>query len=260
MPTPEFEFFEMICGELVDRDNRVLTAESFPRLLLGEMRRRCREASDELAIAKTLSFLVDHFRRKGSRFPFRYNLRNGVFTTVDHDFIKFVTLVSNIRGQGKDDARDFELEASRRVAKRVTGTVCRVGWPRVGGMRAEVIRQHIESLGFDRAVLPPRAGDGGLDIVWLPLLGEVPLCPIFSLQCKNTSFNLQDGNDSVGRTQQAMGHHQNSGSTGTYVCFVIFNDYVLREHRERVRHASFIPLGLSDLSSARRPLVRAYEM
>src|SRR4051794_26222960 len=118
MPSPVFEFFEMLAEELTLVQTRVLTQNDFDAegdrwSILDELREELGVLTNEEAIHRSIELLDEHFRQRGSRLPFTYERKSGRFTAIDRDYLRFVTHIREIRGQGKS-SRDFELTVMKR--------------------------------------------------------------------------------------------------------------------------------------------------
>lgn len=125
----------------------------------------------------------------------------------------------------------------------------RVARPRGQLKRKAEIVGYLQGLGFDKNCLERYDQDGGLDILWLPPLGAIPLRPVVSVQCKNGYFDEREANASTGRADRTLRRHSHLRSG--HLKFVVFNDYIdLEEYRGRAVGWSFVPLGLTDLGDA----------
>lgn len=251
MPSPLFEFFEVIAEELAAENSRVITRadlqvrdEESP--MLDELKREMKAASTEEAIERAVDKLRTHFEAKGAKLPFAYDSDTGRFTATDSDFLAFVKDMSSIRSIGKR-ARDFECSVAARLGQRATGTIHRVGHPRDTKTKSADFNAHLRVLGFDRPVLLGREKDGGLDILWLLPLGTIPHRPIVSVQCKNGEFNTEVADTSVGAGSRSLSQHAGLQATVHVPC-VLFNDYIHPGILTR-KQWNFVPLGLTDLAT-----------
>jgi hypothetical protein len=243
-----FELFEAICSELRTQEERIITEGVLSPEEREDLMNEVKVPEEHDAFARALEQLALHFAQKGSKLPFIYNLTTGRFKAVDKSFIKFVTDARSIRGSAQPSAKQFEVHACRRLADRVTGTLYRVGWPRSKKKGRAAFVGLLKKIGFEGNVLEANDKDGGLDIIWLPPMGAIPLRPIVSLQCKNSSFDREEAFSSVGRAVGTIGRHSHLVAAGTYICFVIFNDYIDDTFHGKAKGWGFIPLGLTDLA------------
>lgn len=230
------------------RDRTVIPDDALPDSLVDDLMGKYSTTSRREAYDSGLAELRQHFEQKDSRLPFDCDLSTKEFRTTDPSYISFIAAVANKRGNGGDDAREFEVKTADRLARRVTGAVYRVGAPRKRLARKREFVPYLQALGFDRNCLEARDRDGGLDILWLPPLGTVPLRALVSVQCKNSLFDEADASRSVARAKRTFQRHSNvRGSNHLY--FVVFNDYIDKRYVGRACGWTFIPLGLSDLSA-----------
>jgi hypothetical protein len=162
-----------------------------------------------------------------------------------------------IRTAGKD-SKTFETAICTRLAQKLqSGDFHNVGWPRATRRRLAEIVEYLEGLGFDNGVLRGRDKDGGLDILWLPPLGTIPIRPLVSFQCKNTRFKeaaIREAHQSAVVAARSIARHSCMRSHGVYMCYVVFNDYLDGAIRDMATGLSYAPLGLSDLARLTRPL------
>jgi hypothetical protein len=250
---PAFELFEAICQELTARETTIIPEDDVSPALIEDLKDHYGETADRTAFERALAELTEHFAGKGSKLPFEFDGATGEFRAADTDYIAFVAFAANKRGLGGTDAKDFEVRTVERLAKRLTGALHRVGTPRTQHNKKKDFVRYLKALGFDDDCLEPRDKDGGLDILWLPPLGSVPLRPVVSVQCKNASFNADEANASVGRAHTTLQRHSHiRGHNSLY--FVVFNDYIDKTYIGRARGWAFIPLGLSDLGVAQQVL------
>lgn len=251
---PSFELFEAICQELTAGGTTIIPDEGgsptgrsgVNPTLINDLKNRYAETVDGKAFERGLAELTEHFQGKGSNLPFDFDAATAEFHPVDNEYIGFITLAANRRGLGGADAKEFEVQIVDRLEKRLTGALHRVGTPRTQHNRKRDFVKYLCGLGFDADCLEPKDKDGGLDILWLPPLGSSPIRPAISLQCKNSSFNADEANASVGRAHTTLQRHSHiRGHNGLY--FVVFNDYIDKAYIGRAKGWAFIPLGLSDL-------------
>jgi hypothetical protein len=168
------------------------------------------------------------------------------FRAVDKEYIDFVAFASNARAVGGDDAKDFEIRTLERLVTRLTGSLHRVGMPRDQRQKKAEFVKYLQGLGFDENCLGAYDKDGGLDLLWLPPLGTIPLKPVISLQCKNSFFNEREATMSAGRALRTLNRHSHVRGQH-HLLFVIFNDYIDETFVGRAVGWIFLPLGLSDL-------------
>ncbi len=249
MPNLKFELFELICDELRTRSERIITESVLSADQLEELKDAYTASDDQAALEKALKDLGDHFKSKGARIPFGYDLATGRFWRHDADFIKFVSNARSIRGSGLPAAKKFEIQTCDRLSRRLTGLLHQVGAPRKKNKTRTQFVTHLKKLGFGADVLEPKDKDGGLDIIWLPPLGSIPLRPVVSLQCKNSSFDHEEAFASVGQAQRSIMRHTHMRASGTYMLGVVFNDYIDQTFEGRAKGWGFVPLGLSDLAA-----------
>ena len=258
MPSPSFELFEFICAELKGRESCVITNEDLGveteeqtggRLddILDNLRSEHRVADNQAAISAALASLARHFRERRSELPFTYELNTRQFRTRDPDFVGFITDVSERRSYGNKYAKEFENATCRRLAKKVTGVLHNVGDPRNKLKALAQFRTYLQQLGFDKQVVLGKERDGGLDILWFPPFGAIPLSPLVSLQCKNGRFSRKVAREAVSRTAETLKCHRRFRGEGVYLSAVVFNDYI-EPGLLPDKPIKYIPLGLSDLA------------
>jgi len=245
--SPAFDLFEFICAELTARESTIIPADEVDAGILDDLKDHYEETSDGQALERALQDLRAHFQERRSILPFDFSSETGQFAVTDVAYTQFVAFARDSRGVGGVTARSFEERSAARIAGRLTGAIHCVGWPRTQRRRKREFTEYLRSLGFDRNCLEPRDKDGGFDILWLPPLGTVPLRTIVSLQCKNSSFDEDEANKSVGRARRTLSRH--SYLRHDHLCFVLFNDYVDTSFRGRAVGWTFLPLGISDLGS-----------
>ena len=254
MPSPLFEFFEIIAEELAAEESRVITREDLvgedeQSALLDGLKREMKASSSEEAMRSAIEALRAHFEAKGAQLPFSYETATGRFIATDRDFLAFVKEMSNIRSNAKF-SREFECCAAKRLGERSTGSVHRVGHPRDKRKRQPDFNAYMKTLGFGRPVLYGKEKDGGFDILWLLPIGTIPHRPIVCVQCKNGEFNMGEADVSVGSGCRSLGQHAGL-QAAVHVPCVLFNDYIYPE-RLTSKQLNFVPLGLTDLA----PLVQ----
>jgi len=248
MPNLTFELFEAICDELRTESPCVLTEDIFSAGQLEELQLYYGETTPEGAFAKALKWLEAHFSAKGSRLPFGYDPRSWTFWQQDQKFIEFLTSACSIRGRPLPDAKRFETAVCKRLEGKLTGHLHCVGWPRNTKTKVAEFNAYLEQLGFEENALEAQDKDGGFDIIWLPPLGAVPIRPLVSLQCKNSSFDRDEAYKSVGQAMRSFERHSHMSGPANYLCCVVFNDYIDESYKGKARGWNFVPLGLSDLS------------
>lgn len=205
------------------------------------------------AIGLAIAELAQHFTERGSVLPFTYDPRTSEFASGDDAYIGYIVNAHEMRGD-RESSQKFEIETTYRLATRVTGLLHRVGWPRSKKKNREAIVDHLQALGFRKDVQVGRDKDGGFDILWLPPLGAIPIRPIVSLQCKNSHFSRDQSDQSVERAKQSMRRHKVRTAESTYLCCVVYNDYIEDTHVATTRDWGFVPLGISDMGClAERP-------
>lgn len=245
MPTPTFEFFEDICNELHLRDEAILTNKFLSDDRMDDLKSEYKELSDDVAFRKALVSLRGHFKARGSKLPFTYDLSTRVFKVTDKEYVDFVAEASAIRGLG-NKGRAFEEATCRRLAVRGTGSFLRIGWPRSTNKNRTDFVAYLRTLGFTKDIIYGREKDGGLDILWLLPLGAIPRRPILSIQCKNGSFDLSNADQSNGPARRSLGCHRGLQVTVHTLC-VVFNDYIDKSTLAP-KPFDFVALGISDLA------------
>jgi hypothetical protein len=251
-----FELFELLCVELAGRATPQVIDENnlSDDTLIDELKRVLRQTSPAAAFEKGVEAIAAHFTEKDAVLPFSYDLCTRQFTPTDPDYLNFIAFATSHRGSGTE-SRDFENQAMTRLRKRLSGSLRRVGHPRGKHKKKAEFLTYLKTLGFDDNALEPRDKDGGFDILWLPPIGTIPLRPIVSVQCKNSSFDAKDAAASVERSGTTLARHSHLRRAGT-MQFVVFNDYI--EPKKYVGRATgwgFLPLGLSDLADASATLL-----
>lgn len=255
-----FELFETICLQLRDTQQFVLTERTLAPSVAAELKRAFQRPVFEDALQSSIQWLIAHFESKGSQLPFRYEHDTGIVEALDAEFLQFVREMLQIRATGKQ-SKAFESAVCNRLSLKLqSGDFHNVGWPRASRTRLAEIVGYLEGLGFDRNVLTGRDKDGGLDILWLPPLGTVPIRPLVSFQCKNSRFRdsaIREAHQSAVIASRSIARHSCMRSHGVYMCYVVFNDYLDSNIRDMATGLSYAPLGLSDLARLNRPVAVA---
>lgn len=242
---PAFELFEIVCQELTNRAEMILPDNELPDIV-EDLKKEYEETSDLEALKCAIDYIAQHFQAKGSRLPFEFDAATGRFSSLDADYVNFISVARESRGVGGVDSRDFEVGTLNRLAKRLTGRLSRVGVPRDTHKKRVELEAYLCTIGFEKDSLEPYDKDGGLDLLWLPPLGAVPIRPVVSVQCKNASFNEKEAAASAARALRTFARH--SYSRGRHhLVFVVFNDYIDETYADRGAGWIFLPLGLSDL-------------
>jgi hypothetical protein len=253
---PAFDLFEEICDELSGQEESILIDDEFSPGTLEDVKRWFKETATMPAVAKALVYLRRHFEARGSELPFTYDLGTGRATAINREYIDFVADSLNQRGIPKE-SRDFEVATSRQISKRLTGILRRVGSPRTKHRtRKQFAAYLVKELGFEKGVLVGNDKDGGFDILWFPPLGSFPFRATVSIQCKNSSYNRDEGFRSVGRAKQSLNRHSHARAEETHLHCVLYNDYIDEGVVKHAIHAEFVPLGLSDVA----PLVKSISL
>lgn len=251
MPTPLFEFFEVIAEELSAAPSTVITPDSLrPKekgsILLEQLTRQMKASDADDAIELAVEALQQHFKSKDSKLPFNHNETTGQFTATDPEFLEFVQEMHSIRSISKR-SRDFECTVAEWLGKRATGAVHRVGHPRDTKKKRKDFNRHLRTLGFNNPVLLGKEKDGGLDILWLLPLGTIPHRPLVVVQCKNGEFKMEAADLSLGAATRSLSQHGRL-QTMVHVPCVLFNDYLYPDIIT-TKQMNYIPLGLSDLAA-----------
>lgn len=249
MPSPLFEFFEMVAEELTLEESRVLSASDFDpegnhASVLDELREELNVLTNDQAIPEAVRQLEQHFAERGSTLPFSYDPQSARFKAVDKDYLRFVTEIREIRGHGKS-AKEFELSVMERIKLRVTGALHRVGHPRDTRKKRAQFNAYLKDVGFNGEVLLDKEKDGGFDILWVLPIGAVPHQPIASFQCKNGTYTVGEGDKSTGTTKRSLNQHRGLMCEVHVLC-VLFNDYITTDLLPK-KAMQWVPLGLSDL-------------
>jgi hypothetical protein len=243
--------------ELRGRGEIILIANDFSVVLVDSLKRSYREAVATSAVAKALDYLRKHFEKRGSALPFRYDLLTGKATALNPEYIDFVSDAQDQRTTPKE-AKNFEIATSRHLATKLTGILRRVGSPRAKYKGRGQFANYLGTFGFEKNVLVRNDKDGGFDILWFPPLGAFPFRAMVSLQCKNSTYNREEGFKSVGRAKQSFLRHSYARAEECHLHCVVYNDYIDEKVMENARHAEFVPLGLSDLAPLTVPISLTY--
>jgi hypothetical protein len=254
MRNPAFDLFEEICTELRGRGESVLIDDDFSPSLVKNIKRWYKDTVTTSAVAKALDYLRKHFENRGSVLPFSYDLTTGRVTTLHGDYVNFVSDAQDQRSKRRD-SKDFEVATSKHLATRLTGILRRVGSPRTKYKARKEFAEHLQNqFGFDKRVLVGNDKDGGFDILWFPPLGAFPFRAMVSIQCKNSTYDRDDGFKSVGRAKQSFLRHSHAKAEECHLHCVVYNDYIDEKVIEHAREAGFVPLGLSDLAPLTTPV------
>lgn len=250
MPTPLFDFFEVVAEELATTGSKVITRgdlqidnEESP--LLDDLKILMHEASSDKAIERAVKELEKHFAAKDSQLPFTYDSGSGRFTAIDQDFLSFIKDMNVIRSLGKR-SHDFECTIAKRLKGRASGTIHRVGHPRDIKKTKLQFNEYLRALGFSRPVLLGKDKDGGFDILWLLPMGTIPHRPIVSVQCKNGVYSADEAYKSIGTASGSLSQHAGL-QPHIHVPCVLFNDYIYPEMLSP-KPMCFVPLGITDLA------------
>lgn len=245
--SPVFELFEIICTELSAAPTQVLSEDRIGSGVIDDIKESFDETNASVAFGRAMEAISGHFTERNALLPYTLNLPTRQFTAIDTDYIDFVAFARNHRSMGGAESKEFEIRSLHHLRSRLTGDLRRIGAPRDRLTRKKEIVRYLTDLGFEPTCLESRDKDGGLDILWLPPLGAVPLRPVVSLQCKNAFFDEDEANRSVGRAHRTLSRHTHLKSN--HLKFVIFNDYIDRDRFEgRAAGWAFMPLGLTDLA------------
>lgn len=245
--SPAFELFEVLCVELAAQSPQVISWDRVGVGLIEDLKEHFDEPSEPAAFHAALDALDAHFFERGAAVPYVVDRPKMEFTATDADYLDFIAFAKNHRSSGGPDSKAFEARTLGRLRRRLTGDLRRVGVPRDRLKKKAEIIPYLEGLGFDKNCLGRYDQDGGLDILWLPPLGAIPLRPVVSLQCKNSYFDEHEANASTGRADRTLARHSHVRSG--HLKFVVFNDYIdLENYRGRAVGWRFMPLGLTDLA------------
>ena len=256
---PVFDLFELLCVELSRRESTQVIDENnlSDDSLIDDLKRSLHETDSAKAFDKGVATITGHFSEKQAKLPFECDLPTRQFTPVDQEYLEFIAFAHENRSIGANAAKEFEIRTLHRLRVRVTGDLRCIGDQRSTLRKKREIVPYLQKLGFDSNVLVGRDKDGGLDLLWLPPLGTIPLRPILSVQCKNSPFDESEANASAGRAERTLNRHSHIRCGA--IKFVVFNDYI--EARKFVDLAvgwTFLPLGLTDLAPA--SVLNTYEI
>lgn len=244
---PAFELFEVLCVEVAATSPQIISWDRVGAALIEDLKEHFDEPSEAAAFNAALDSLEDHFAERGAAIPYTVNRATMEFVGTDADYLDFIAFAKSHRSSGGLDSKAFETRTLHRLRRRLTGDLCRVGVPRDRKKKKAEIVPYLQSLGFDKNCLGKYDQDGGLDILWLPPLGAIPLRPVVSVQCKNSYFDEAEANASTGRAERTLQRHSHIRSG--HMKFVVFNDYIDRDsYVERAVGWTFMPLGLTDLA------------
>jgi hypothetical protein len=243
--------------ELRGRNETILIADDFSAVLVESLKRWYKEGVATAAVAKALNYLSKHFDRRGSALPFDYDLATGKVTALHAGYINFVSDAQDQRTTAKE-ARNFEIATSTHLATRLTGILRRVGSPRRAHKKRSEFANYLGAFGFEKRVLVGNDKDGGFDILWFPPLGAFPFRAMVSLQCKNSTYDRDEGFKSIGRAKQSFLRHSHAKAEECHLHCVVYNDYIDEGVMEHARDAEFVPLGLSDLAPLTVPISLAH--
>lgn len=246
-----FELFESICEELRLQDSCILTNDFLSPERLQELQDTFGAFSPDLAFAKAMQALERHFRKRGAELPFKFNLTTRQFTIKDRAYVNFVTSVGAVRGLGRR-SRQFEIATCNQFGIRASGQLYRVGWPRSQYKKRPEFNAYLRKLGFDGRVILGNEKDGGLDILWMPPLGAVPHGVIISIQCKNSSYDVDSADKSFGGASRSLACHRGL-QPQVHVSCVLFNDYIDRDMLGK-KPWNYVVMGLSDLAALKKQI------
>jgi DNA mismatch endonuclease, patch repair protein len=250
--SPAFELFEVFCVELSATTPQVISPDRVGAALLEDLKDHFGEPAEAAAFSAALDAIDVHFAERGGAVPYIADRATMEFTATDADYLDFIAFAKNHRSSGGQNSKAFEARTLQRLRRRLNGDLRRVGVPRDRMKRKAEIVPYLQALGFDSNCLDKRDQDGGLDILWLPPLGAIPLRPIVSVQCKNSYFDEAEANASTGRAERTLLRHSHIRSG--HMKFVVFNDYIDREsYMGRAVGWTFMPLGLTDLADIATP-------
>lgn len=253
------ELFELIAGELARKSECVISAQSMSEELVEDLITEYDQPSGDQAIQGAVDFCSDHFKSKNARLPFNFAFNSMTFSATDPAYLSFVSAASSVRHFGNPQARWFEYAVCKRLELKLSvGEIHNVGSPRTSKAKVEDFRQHLALLGFENSAVSEHTQDAGLDVIWLPPIGTVPVRPIVSLQCKNSRLDFDDASSSVASSRKAFAHHAFLRQCETYLCCVVFNDYIGTQALPRVSGWTFVPLGLTDLAKSATPFQSVY--
>jgi hypothetical protein len=246
MLSPTLELFEAICEELRLKDACIVTNDFLSPDRLQELQDEFEEFDPNRAFTKAMKSLQKHFRNRGAELPFTFNLVTRRFEIRDRPYVNFLTSVVSFRGKGRR-SREFEVAACEQLQVRATGDLYRVGWPRKNRKKGADFNAYLRRLGFDGRIILGKEKDGGLDILWMPPLGVPPHRLLVSIQCKNSSYDVESADKSYGAAVRSLGCHVGL-QPQVHVSCVLFNDYIDRKVLGK-KPFNYLVMGLSDLAA-----------
>jgi len=245
---PAFELFEVLCVEIAAASPQIISWDHVGDPLIEELKDHFNQPSGADAFNAALDSIETHFSERGAAVPYSVDRTTMEFVRTDAEYLDFIAFAIDHRSSGGPDSKAFEVRTLQRLRHRLTGDLHCVGTPRDQKKKKAEIVPYLQALGFDRNCLGANDKDGGLDIIWLPPLGAIPLRPVVSVQCKNSYFDEREANASTGRADRTLKRHSHIRSG--HMKFVVFNDYIERtKFIERAVGWTFMPLGLTDLAA-----------
>lgn len=255
MPRPAvFELFEILCNELKDKPAVVFPETRLAAGLIEQLEDECNTngSTATATVDAAIAILTTHFTARGSRLPFTLDAATRTYTAADRSYLDFVNWASSARSDGEDSS-EFESKTATCLATRLTGSIHRIGWKRTQNRkRKEFLKYLADKMGFGPTCLEPNDKDGGLDIVWMPPLGRVPVRALVSIQCKNGLYSEKVAASSMGKASKTMKRHSNRKDGHAY--FVMFNDFIDDKLASTLDGTGWIPIGLSDVAPLQPPL------
>jgi hypothetical protein len=249
---PTFELFEVICDELANAASMVLVDEDLDATLIADLKKAHKQTEAARAVDAAVAEMTAHFESKVLSLPFTFSAATRYFEVTDPEFVQFIALARAKRGVGGADAKQFEVQVAARLAQRVTGLVHHVGTPRSkANSKKERFLKYLMGIGWGENALEPHDKDGGLDILWMPPLGALPLRPFVSVQCKNSSFDEDDAAASAARAIRTLSRHRHVAHH--HMVCVVFNDYIDKSYHAKANGWIFLPLGLTDFGRLVNP-------
>lgn len=249
---PTFELFELVCDELATKPSMVLVEEDLDQSLIDDLKKTHKETEAARAVDNAVAYLSAHLVGKGSQLPFAFDPPTRRFDALDTPYLQFITAARAGRGVGGTDAKAFEIAIMERLSRRLTGILHHVGTPRENDNSKARFLSYLVDQGWDDEALEAHDKDGGFDILWWPPLGAVPLRPVVSVQCKNSSFHEGEAAQSAGRALRTLA--RNRYVPRHHLACVVFNDYIDATYEKRARGWIFLPLGLTDFGEISTPL------
>ena len=178
---PAFDLLESICVELAGYKEQVIDEQALPADLREKLRTKFNETADGAAFDAALEWLRAHFAARRSVLPFEWNQITREFSVTDDMLVSFIAAAKNGRSVGGPTAKQFEIQSTRLLARKLTGELHSVGDPRQAKKDHRAFVKYLMTLGFEKKCLEAKDKDGGLDILWLPPLGAVPIRPVVVL-------------------------------------------------------------------------------